>query len=217
MIYTDGFFFHSIKRETSAFGTRGLAHFSVTVWPAQSSPALLSLNRWSGSSEQVFCLKQLRVNTEHLHRLQTKHQWVPHYSLPDLKLYYGIYSYAYSILFINNGKCKGHVIKLKVILFTSFSFQHETRPERGDWPLVIFITHSKFISLCNYPKFEWIKCTKAKFALVFRDIYTMNKISWTRCCFGSLAKVSVDIKIRIINKTPLVEKTDVQRKSKKKH
>lgn len=47
---------------------------------------------------------------------------------------------------------------------------------------------------------------------VFGDLYTMNKINWTRSCFGSLAK---DIKIRIINKTPPVVTTDAQRTSKK--
>lgn len=88
-------------------------------------------------------------------------------------------------------------------------------PESGAWPLVIFIMYSKIISLCHYLKLEWIKSTQATFALVLRDIYILNKLGWTRCCFGTLAKVSVDIKIRIINKTPLVEKTDVQGKSKK--
>lgn len=44
-----------------------------------------------------------------------------------------------------------------------------------------------------------MKSTQATFALVLRDIYILNKLGWTRCCFGTLAKVSVDIKIRIIN------------------
>lgn len=211
VIYADGVFFHYKKRNVS-FWNQG----TVSVWPAQSSFALLSLARWSGS-ELVFWLKQLEsiqnANTGCKHNTR-----VPHYSLTDLRLTmdYILMHTPFYLLIMGSAEAMQSDWKWSdVKLIFIFNMNHSLWEVIG--LLVIFIMHSKFISLCHYTKPEWIKRTKATFALESFDAFTvlvqLNKTSWTRCCFGKLAKVSVDRKIT--NGMSLVEKTDVQRRSKK--
>lgn len=83
------------------------------MWPVQSSLVLLSLNGSLGTEQDLthgpvkWKTTAVRVNTKHLHRLHTKHQWVPDYLLKDLKLFLESIFMHISIAFINKGKCKG--------------------------------------------------------------------------------------------------------------